>query len=99
MPPIKNLGKIDILHIPMDFTHTVLYSYFWKWLANHTIFDEAFRLFQKGRMSMNKAYVPFRDPQAAIPPGRCPVCGREVYGQAGECLYCQRYGSDPQGNQ
>lgn len=48
---------------------------------------------------MNKAYVPFRDPQTAIPPGRCPVCGREVYGQTGVCLYCQCYGSDTQADQ
>lgn len=41
---------------------------------------------------MKKDYVPFRDPQQAPAVKRCPVCGREVYGPAGECLYCQVYG-------
>lgn len=39
-----------------------------------------------------KDYVPFRDPQQDGPESRCPVCGREVYGPEGECLYCQAYG-------
>ena len=50
-------------------------------------------------MGLRKEYVPFRDPQDSGPASRCPVCGREVYGPAGGCLYCQAYGDDPEGNQ
>lgn len=33
----------------------------------------------------------FHDSQQEKPAGACPVCGREVYGSEGECLYCQTY--------
>lgn len=42
---------------------------------------------------METKYVPFRDPQQVRPVKRCGRCGREVYGPAGECLYCQAYGT------
>lgn len=45
---------------------------------------------------MQKDYVPFRDAQQAPAIGYCPVCGRERYARDGLCLYCQRYGNDPQ---
>lgn len=48
---------------------------------------------------MKKEYVPFRDSQCSPAVMRCPVCGREVYGQAGLCLYCQAYGDDPETDQ
>lgn len=48
---------------------------------------------------MKKEYVPFRDPQQDPPAGLCPVCGREVYGPAGECIYCQAYGDDAEADQ
>ena len=50
-------------------------------------------------MDMKKEYVPFRDPQEQGPVFRCPVCGREVYGLAGVCIYCQAYGDDAEANQ
>ena len=48
---------------------------------------------------MMKEYVPFRDPQRENAVGCCPVCGREVYGPAGECIYCQAYGDDAPADQ
>ncbi len=33
------------------------------------------------------------DIQAAVPAGRCPVCGREVYFPAFHCISCERAGT------
>ena len=48
---------------------------------------------------MKKEYVPFRDPQQVMPRSRCRVCGREVYGPDGMCVYCQVYGDDAEADQ
>ena len=42
---------------------------------------------------MKNDYVPFQDPQQKKPAFLCPVCGREVYGAGGQCLYCAVYGA------
>ncbi len=41
---------------------------------------------------MNEELLPFEDIQARKPTAYCPVCGREIYGQEGQCIYCQRFG-------
>ncbi len=39
---------------------------------------------------MNEELMPFEDPQARKPAARCLRCGREIYGQQGQCIYCLR---------
>lgn len=38
-------------------------------------------------------YVPFQDPQAAVPVRHCAQCGREMYALDGICLYCLVHGT------
>lgn len=40
---------------------------------------------------MEEQLLPFRDLQAQKPVAFCCRCGREIYGQEGQCLYCMRY--------
>lgn len=60
-------------------------------------FDQIIRL--EEMRSVKKEYVAFRDPQQTQAACRCSICGREVYGPEGICIYCQAYGDDPEGNQ
>lgn len=55
---------------------------------------ENFDYIRRGMMCVKErnVYVPFRDPQQQRPSAFCPVCGREVYGAGGECLYCLAHG-------
>lgn len=41
---------------------------------------------------MNVSIEPmlYFDPQAAIPAGRCPLCGAELYPPAAVCFLCGR---------
>ena len=35
--------------------------------------------------------LPMRDPQQQARWRPCPVCGREIYGPEGICIYCIRF--------
>ncbi len=40
---------------------------------------------------MKENLLPFEDVQDQKPGAFCQRCGREIYGQEGQCLYCLRY--------
>lgn len=42
-------------------------------------------------MEQEYGLLPFRDPQQRTLPRTCPVCGREIYGVGGQCIYCARF--------
>ena len=42
-------------------------------------------------MEQEYGLLPFRDPQQRTRPRMCPVCGREIYGVGGQCIYCARF--------
>ena len=42
-------------------------------------------------MDREENLMPFFDPQSRPPIARCSVCGREIYGIGGQCIYCARF--------